>query len=170
MQIELTEDQIGIFNDGFVTYETVDEFKKFAADDTLAHYAMLAVRPGCQEFLTNVEMSHYKPRTPRNDLFSIRFFIWSDLVWFVMSVPFNERMLVESVMGSCGLRVADGVPTMIANGQITTFMITGDNVFTIENVSDHPVYRNDNTINAALRIAENDAAERIGKGGKVPIN
>ena len=162
--MDLREGIVVIFGDGFCDEETEEEFCVFAEDESRTHYVCMISRPGIQECATKLEHMHYKPLTPRNDLMSLRALLWNEIPWFVISVPTEEKHLLEELVGTCGLRVANGIPMMLGAGCRERFPISGENVFTLENVAGHPVYRNDDTINHAMHVMEEEAAEQIREG------
>ncbi len=168
--MEVKEGQVVVFGDGYYTYETEKELCNFAENKELTHYVCMSMRSGVKKFTTKLEFTHYKPGTSRNDLLSIRILAWNDLTWFVISVPSKEKHLLDDVLILCGLRVADGVPMILGAGCRAQFPITGDNVFTLENVSGHPVYCNDDAINQAMHIAERQAVEKIRSSEKNKAN
>lgn len=167
--MDLISGQIVVFGDGELSYETEEEFYNFSLDDHITHFVCMAMRPGFEELSTKLEHTHYKPLTSRNDLMHMRALSWNDITWFVISIPTEEKNLLEDMAGSCGMRVADGVPVMIGHGCREQFPIHGNNVFTLENMSGHPIYQNDERINSALRESEAQSAENIrtGKGDHV---
>jgi hypothetical protein len=162
--MELVAGRIVIVGDGEFSYETEDEFCHFASDNRLTHFVCMAMRPGFEELSAKLEHTHYKPLTVRNNLMHMRALLWNDIVWFVVSIPTEEKHLLEEVAGSCGMRVANGVPTMFGHGCRMQFPINGNNVFALENVAGHPIYQNDDRINSALRETEVQSAEKIRSG------
>ncbi|MEA3392118.1 MAG: hypothetical protein U9Q91_03975 [Candidatus Marinimicrobia bacterium] len=167
--MNLKEGQVLVHGDGFIKPETEKELCKFAENEDLIHYVCMSMRHGVEEFTTKLEFTHYKPGTSRNDLLSLRTLVWNGLLWFVISVPYTEKHFTEKILPLYGLRTADGVPMMIGSGR-TQFPITGANVFTLENVSGHPTYRNDSDINQAMRIAERQSAEDIRSGKEKKVS
>ena len=101
----------------------------------------MAVRPGIGDCIRTLELSHYAPGTRRNDLFFLRFIEWGHMGWFIVSIPKIESAFMVSASTAHGLRVANGIPTMLSGGHKERFPIIGKNVFTLENVRSHPVYK-----------------------------
>ncbi|MFC1594805.1 hypothetical protein ACFL3E_00035 [Patescibacteria group bacterium] len=154
--------------DCLIRHETDDEVRAFVSDPKYTHFVGMLEppRPGVIECITALELTHYKPDTPRNDDFHLRIINWSDIAWILVSIPTNEVCLMESTADACGLRIANGVPTMISQGEFSQFPANNERVFTLENKPGHPVYRNDPAITVALREGEREAVERIrNKGG-----
>jgi hypothetical protein len=112
-----------------------------------AHLAVVThwQRPGASNFIVTLEHDHYEPATKRNALMRIFTSLWLDTLWGVVLVPWNERELVKRHAKRCGLKLADGVPTLITveQGRATPeFFPTGDHphIFTLENRKGSPVY------------------------------
>ncbi|NTW13785.1 MAG: hypothetical protein HGA31_02010 [Candidatus Moranbacteria bacterium] len=124
--------------------ETAEELREFMKDESFVHYVGMISppRPGVRELLEFVEHEYYKPDTRRNDLFLMRIIRWEDIVWALISIPIKERSYVEKAVRSFGLRIANGVPTMLSGGKAERFPYENERTFTFENVSGHPVYRN----------------------------
>lgn len=129
-----------VVGDGELVPETDDAFQTFVKEPGRVHYVAMAIRPGIADCLRVLELRHYAPRTPRNDLFHLRFFDWSDLSWFIVSIPVNERHFMKTAAAH-GLRIATGIPTVISSNKIKQFPITGLNVFVLENTKGHPIYK-----------------------------
>jgi hypothetical protein len=166
----LKEGMVLIYGDGSFEYESMDDFCHFAANEKLVHYVCLSIRVGVEEFVTRLEFTHYHPNNAeRNDLLSLRSLIWSELPWVVISVPLEENHLVQEIAEMSTMRIASGRPVVISGDKTDSFPINGKNVFTIENMPGHPIYRNDSAINSALRTAENELVDRI-REGKDKIN
>lgn len=167
--MELKEGMVLVFGDGEFSYETEEDFFSFTKDERLIHYVCMAMRPGIEELSTRLEHTHYKPLTPRNDLLHIRVLLWNDIHWIVISIPSEDKQLLESMAGSCGMRVVNGVPVILGNGSLEQFPIN-KNAFTLENLSDHPVYRNDDALNRVMQEAEHQIAEDIRTGKEKKSN
>lgn len=159
--MELIEGLVLVFGDGEYSYETEETFSAFAENDRLTHYVCIHSRPGFEELSTKLEHTHYKPLTIRNELMHMRALLWNDVLWYVLSMPSIEKHLLENMAGLCGMRIANGVPMMIGRNCREQFPISGKNVFTLENISGHPVYQNDELLNRAILHAEEQAAESI---------
>ena len=121
----------------------------------------MATRPGLLECLTLLEHRDYKPLTERNKLFFLRSVEWESMFWIVVSIPTDERHLMENAARESGLRIADGLPAVLTGTGMNFFPIKSPKAFSLENVSGHPVYRNDPQVNRAMREGEIASAERI---------
>jgi hypothetical protein len=116
------------------------ELRAVTGDPALVHFAAMLLRLGVRECSQTLEDAHYKPGTPRNDLFQLRLIQWEGLLWALITIPIAEREFMDRAAAANGLRVANGVPTMISRDGIAKFPANGPRVFTLENVSGHPVY------------------------------
>lgn len=121
--------------------ETDEQLQKFLENGQFMHFVGMYIRPGVKEWISLLEHTHYIPRTPRNEFFQLRIIEWEDMIWFLVSIPVAERHLAEETAKKCGIRIADGVPTMFHREGVTRFPADNERVFTLENVSGHPVYR-----------------------------
>ncbi len=162
--MHLREGQVLVHEDGYYEYETIDYLRNFIKDVNLIHYVCMMTRPGVEEFVTKLEFLHYEPLTTRNDLLSIHTLVWNELPWIIISVPLKEKHFSENLLPLCGLRVVDGIPMMFGAGCNEQFPISGNNVFTLENVSGHPVYQNNAKINQTMCTAEAQSVEDTRKG------
>lgn len=155
---------MGIVEDeGILIGETDEELKNFMQNESFIHYVSHASRPGIGECLTLLEFRDYKPGTPRNDLFIMRIIEWEGLTYIAVSIPIDEKHLMEKAVEETDLKIADGVPTMMGGGEVNHFPMCNKRVFTLENTSGHPVYRNDPEVNDALRESESESMARIRK-------
>ena len=164
---KLKNGQVVVLEDGFYLFTTKEVLKNFVEDDFFINYVCMITRSGVKEFVTQLEHTYYKPLTDRNNLFIVHILMWQDIPWFIISIPFEEKHLANDVLSSCGLRVTDGTPTVITASGIEQFPIFGENVFTLENTPEHPIYKNDENTNKAMREMEKEAIDRItGKKNK----
>ena len=151
--------------DGCLVSETDEQMQEFMRNERFIHYVGMInpPRPGVSECITLLEHKHYQPKTPRNELFIMRLIDWNDIMWVIISIPIEEKNLMEAVADECGLRIADGIPTMISGGGVERFPISNERIFTLENKSGHLVYRNDPVINEVLLASEIETFDRITK-------
>ena len=117
------------------------QLQVFLADPQWVHFAAMLVRPGVCECVETLELRHYKPGTPSNDLFHLRLIQWEGMAWGLISIPAEDRPKMERAAAAYGLRVADGVPTCIGPDGASRFPADTPRTFTLENVSGHPVYK-----------------------------
>lgn len=150
----------------FYRTEEREKLKKITEDPKLIHFVgmIMPARPGIQLCLTELEYKYYVPGTKRNDDFQLRIMEWSEIVWAIATIPIDDRHLMERVAGKCGLRIADGVPTMMTGNGIEQFPLNGDRVFSLENKSGHPIYHNSQEISDVVKKAEEDNVDKILEG------
>lgn len=155
---------ISVIEDGGIQIpESEEQFQQFMKGERLIHYVgMIAPpRPGVNEFISLLEHKHFKPGTPRNELFFMRIVEWGDIFWVIASIPSEDKIFAENIAKECRLRIADGIPTMISHKGIQTFPANNERVFTLENESEHPVYRNNPATHREILAAEQETVDRI---------
>ena len=145
--------------------ESFEQLEEFVKNKRFVHYVGMLVppRPGVAECMTLVEHTHFKPGTEKNELFIMRIIEWSEMVWVMMSIPHEDKSLVEKIAKECGLRIANGVPTAFTRDSIQQFPVNNERIFTFENVSGHPIYRNDPGLDKTIFDAEKETMEKISK-------
>lgn len=130
----------------------------------------MTVRPCVHVFASYVEYSMYPPKTERNASFELLEIPWEGLMYHVFGMPVRDMVEVRAIANACGLKIKDGVPTMIAfkhgQPQQTFFPMNTRRCFTLENdpkwldqpFSPHQQQR--------ILEAEQKLCERIWKGWK----
>ncbi|MDB6020787.1 MAG: hypothetical protein JWQ04_644, partial [Pedosphaera sp.] len=122
---------------------SLDELKRGITPDKIAYVVQLSPRRiGVLAFATFLEYRHFPP-APVNDDFQIAIIDWEGMRFGLACIPRSKEPLAIGVMQELGLRAADGAPTMLSNKGVTQFPINLPNVFNIEHVPGHFVYRND---------------------------
>jgi hypothetical protein len=111
------------------------ELQKMTADQTRFFVVTMLTRPGATAFSERLENTLYPPGTPKNELFQITIVRWPDDDpvpgdWCVLSFPIADRPAAEKIANECGLRFADGVPTILPGP--LWFPMSGANVWTLE--------------------------------------
>lgn len=130
---------------GMAHEESYESLKKFVRDQKHIHYVGMIKppRPGVRLCAIKLEYTHFIPGTPSNDDFLLRVLEWCGMVWIMISIPKDKSNFMEKVAAECGLRIAKGIPTLIGGGANDSFPVNNDNMFTLENISGHPIYSND---------------------------
>lgn len=118
-------------------------------------------RPGVQMCFIELEHTYYKPGTKKNDDFMIMMIKWQNMMWAIVSIPAEERYLMEEVANRCGLKIINSVPAILSKNGIEYFPISNERVFYFENKRGHPIYHNDPEINRILEEAEAREIEKI---------
>ncbi len=153
---------ISVVEDGGIQVpETNEDLQKFLQDERFIHYVCMAMRHGIGECITLLEFRDYRPGTERNELLIMRTIDWCEMPWFAISIPIGEKHLMEAAARESGLRVANGIPMMFGGTEVNQFPMCNKRVFTLENVSGHPIYRNDKDVDTALREGEYESIKRI---------
>jgi len=119
---------------------TDEGLRDFCSDPRWLHFACLMMRPGIRECMSTLEFTHYPPGTPRNDLFNIHIVHFADLPWVLISIPREEKEFMERAAAASGMRIAEGIPTLLSPKGVELFPVAGAHIFTLENVKGHPVY------------------------------
>ena len=117
-------------------------------------------RVGGLAFLTFLEHRHFTPvPLPKDDyeLFQIQ---WEGTLLVLCLIPGSKRMEAHAIAKELGLRFADGVPHIISTGGAVHFPIDLPNVFTVENVPGHFVYKNNQAEQKTAFDYEDEAVER----------
>jgi len=119
----------------------------------------MATRPGINRFWMTLEYDHFPPRTPLNDEYDLTMLAWPDsgILWTIVIIPLAYRRVAAEVAAAAGMRLANGVPTLMshpANRHVVAlgavrvpppdafdrFPLDHDRVFTMENDMNSPVY------------------------------
>jgi hypothetical protein len=105
---------------------------------------MVTHRPGVLLAAVAIEYLLYAPGTEANDSYDIIGTRWEDEHWLIVGVPRRDRTRWRPVFRACGLRVADGTPTMLTvergEPKATYFPAHGRNCFALEFRGQHPCY------------------------------
>jgi len=125
-----------------ITIEDAQEWVRTSDDLGLVGMAG-PPRPFVHLFFTVLEYRHFPPdNRVLNDEFKLASIKWGDVVWMFVRVPASYRPQVEAVAAEMGLRLGDGLPTMLGGPDgPQRFPIDGDNVYTLENVGGSQVYQ-----------------------------
>jgi len=104
----------------------------------------LAMRPGALRFMTVLEWQYFTPQTQANTEFEFIILKWPDppdaLVWTVAILPLAIQPHLAAICEETGMRLGQGVPTVIDSRGIQRFPMNHDRVFTLENNPDSPIY------------------------------
>lgn len=119
---------------------TDETLQRMADDPDWFHVVCMVSRPGTILFIRKLELEHYRPSTPRNNLYNLVDIDWEDLKWIVISIPLNERHLADKVAKECGMAFSDGIPHMIERGKVKQFPMSSERVFSLRNSENSIVY------------------------------
>lgn len=140
-----------------------EEFNELLKNERFIHYVGRTdpFTPGIRECIINVQYMHFRPENQRSVLFFTHTVRWAGRVWIIMSVPIEYKDEVEKIAKECGLEFMTGVPALVANGKLETFLTDNGRVFFLNNVPDHPIYRGDPLLEKMLRDAEHKTIDII---------
>src|ERR1700719_946525 len=85
------------------------------------HLVTMTTRPGAIALVSSIECFWFSPKKNLNHLFNITMLEWEGIHWSVVSIPKYKLQPVKKLAKQLGMRIADGVPTMIKAGSISTF-------------------------------------------------
>jgi hypothetical protein len=147
------------------------------------HLVTMTTRPGSFAFITAIEWFWFSPRKDLNHLFNLTVVRWEGLDWLVVSIPKDKLPDVKKLAEQLGMRVADGVPSIIRHTEpdekpdrtydgAGVFIFPGgavngkDNkdMFTIENNHGSPIYTNCKKTHQDIRSAENEVNDGFVNG------
>lgn len=97
-------------------------------------------RLGISIFNTRLEYEHFPPDTKANNEFRFIIYTWQEIKWAISGIPKGCLKTAEEIAEACGLRIADGVPTIISGQSVEHFPLSYPNVFTLENTEGHEAY------------------------------
>ena len=121
-------------------WNTYAPLQELLQDKAKLHVVAWMGRPGVVDFVKRLEFEHYPPLSAKNDLFEAAIVNWPDdepmMRWYVLSFPREDRPQVEALAKECGLRFADGIPTLLQGDALEPmfFPMRGDNVWSLESI------------------------------------
>jgi len=149
-------------NRGF-TATTEEELRRFSNDERFIHFVSMSTprRPGVMLFAIKLEYRYFPPGTERNDDFVLHVINWQNMIWMLVSIPRECMSLAKKIAAESGLKIVDGIPTIITPGKTQPFPIGSDNVFTLENIPGHAVYGHGLDEIKRLLVQENEEIRKI---------
>ena len=133
-------------------------------DSSKLHLIVDMSRIGAGLFNVKIEYTYFPPRSGRNYLYEMTLMRWPDNqygVWAVSSFPIEFKPQAEAIAKECGLRIANGIPTIFEEGVALQFPMDGSTVFTLENIKGHQVYGNNSADYERLKAEEKRAIDAI---------
>ncbi len=135
---------------------------------------MVPPRPGFNLFSSLLEYKFFTPSTTSNELFILTVYKWGGdkdmpMMWSIISVPSEFKSQAESIAKLTGMRIADGVPTIMGGDKKMKQMpLNFPNVFTIKNGPQSDVYKGDILLqlqeeNKLLEILYSGGLDRVEK-------
>jgi protein-tyrosine-phosphatase len=142
-------------------------------DTSKLHLIVDMHRIGAGLFNVYMEYTYFAPRSGKNHLFELVLMKWPDaksFMWSICSFPIDYRPQAEAMAKECGLRLADGVPTIFDENGAHQFTLEGPTVFTLENINGHQVYGNNSGAYERLKKEEHQAIDAILTADKVKLH
>ncbi len=127
--------------DGTQKEEDEKESEQFFSNPLYVHYVGLLQRPGVVDCAQMLEFHYYPVGTFANSFLHVRSIEWEGCLWVVISIPQGDRKKMERVTQVNRLRIANGIPCIISSKGLSRLPVPTDHVFTLENISGHPVYK-----------------------------
>jgi hypothetical protein len=155
---------------------SLDELREMTKDESKFFIIgmLVPVRIGVTLFGSLLEYRHYPPDTPKNDLFQLVMSRWEKMLWGIMSIPIEDKVYAERTAKECGLRLSDGIPSTInpSDPDNWVFFPVTDSprVMTLEYISDHIAYTNDQKAIENLIAQETILINRIYAGDLGPVD
>lgn len=145
------------------------EFQHLSDDKSRLFVVAMMSRPGAGIFVVDLEYNHFPPGSPKNEEFQMVISKWQGMSWMTIHVPIEYRGLVEEVAARNEMRLGDGIPTILGgtNGP-QQFPVRGDNVFTLENAPNSPIYKGGER--EVLKEQQRKIAEIIGNFERTHID
>ncbi len=152
------------------------EFLKFKGT---IHLVSMSTRPGSFALISAIEWFWFSPKKDLNHLFNLTIVRWEGLDWLVASIPKHKLKDVKQLAKQLGMRIADGVPTLIrciepgekpdkTYDGAGIFIFPGGNLnngssnkdmFTIENDTGSPIYTNSKKDHQDIKSAEGEIVD-----------
>jgi len=156
-----------------------DELKEMTKDESRFFIIGMLMPPriGVALFGSLLEYRHYSPMTPSNDLFQLVMLNWEGMFWGVISIPIEDRVYAERIAKECGLKLAEGIPSVIDGTDLSRsgfkfFPVTdSERILTLEYIDpSHIAYTNDQKAIENLITQESVLIERVYNGEIGPVD
>ncbi len=114
------------------------QYKGFSANfkckDDSFYVVSLSSRWGAKIFNVFVEYTLFPPSIPaRNSLLNVGITKWEGSLYFVLEVPLSESETIRKKARLIGMKICDGIPTIVDRDERKYFPLSGKNVWTLEN-------------------------------------
>jgi len=154
-----------------------DELREMTKDESRFFIIgmLIPIRIGVGLFGSILEYRHYPPDTPKNDLFQLVMVKWEEMIWGVMSIPIEDKVYVEWIAKECGLRLTDGIPSIIDASEekgLRFFPVTdSERIMTLEYIDpNHIGYTNDKKAINLLMTQEQNFIDQVYSGNLGPFD
>lgn len=140
-------------------------------DDGRVFLVSMGNRVAAPALVAAIEWYWYAPGTPRNRFFDTWFVMWQEMAWYVCAFPIGRFAAVKSLARRLGLRIADGTPLLMQASGESWFPgarlpdgRSNRSMFTVENDTGSPIYRNSRRDNAAMLQASIEINTTLNRG------
>lgn len=118
-------------------------------------------RIGGYAFMSFLEHRWFTPVPAPSKDYELARIEWEGMLLFLCLIPKSKLPAAQAIARELGLRFADGVPHVISSQGVAVFPIDEPNVFTLENIPGHFVYRNNTAENKTADDYEDEAVDRV---------
>ncbi|MBD3208467.1 MAG: hypothetical protein GF370_03365 [Candidatus Nealsonbacteria bacterium] len=120
------------------------EIKKLLKNDNFVFFLgmLLPRRPGIVPFGVKLEYFYFPPSTEKNRDFLYGLSIIAGVHFAVIGIPKKKMNLARKIAKECGLKIVEGIPCIVSKNKVDSFLMNRGNIYSLENCSDHEVYRN----------------------------
>ena len=146
-----------------ISYETEEETLQMVGDQRNIHFIALWQPPvfGVTETVTLLKHRDYPPDTFKNELFLAKMFSWGGMLWLLVSIPKEDKALMEEAAGQFDVKIDDGSLLRINNDKDDPFPIQGKNVYWLLPDDNNLMHRNDPDVNDAYKNSFSETLEHI---------
>lgn len=140
-----------------------EEFNGLLNNERFIHYVGMTkpFTPGVRECMFTVQYTHFNPQSQQSALFFMHTIRWAGRIWITMSIPVEYMDAVEKIVAGCGLESIKGVPMLVVEERLETFLSDTGRIFVLDNPPDHPIYRDDPLVEETLKEFERKAIDKI---------
>lgn len=100
----------------------------------------LLIRPGVPLASVAIEYILYPPDTDKNNHFESLVTDWEGITFSILGVPKQDKPSWRPYIRASGLTIANGVPTLVGDGQVKQFPVNLPTLFSLEFRSGHICY------------------------------
>lgn len=133
---------------------TDEMIRRYDADHSKLKIVSDVLRPGANTFARGVELTIYKPGTPRNDDFEFFTLHFQEMPYVIAAVPMKDKPEVEAFLSKHGLRLQDGFPHVISSAGVAKFPFRSNSTFSLGGKHDNIMYEGSAAREQAERIEE----------------
>ena len=117
-------------------------------------------RVGVRSFMVFFEHRYFPPGTSWNADFEYFLVKWEHMLWEICIFPDTRLAKADALLAKLGLRRSDGVPMVIDSEGAHPFPIQLPNIYTLENVPGHFIYKNNLSTGKTALEVEAEAVQR----------